>query len=178
MRLLIMTAGLSLLGVAAPSAQTPAVAPAAPPAASLGPPRAFQGYSQPEITASYCRVVNPGQITCTLPAMTAGRYMVVASGTSTATAAGASQKLAVLVGNRNCGVAERKPSPQAPWAKGAKTIRLNCEIMVLTDRPLPVTVVYVDDKATRSAAGPTLRLERVPWEGVLLTTVAPTTQDP
>jgi hypothetical protein len=142
--LLIMTAGLSLLGVAAPSAQTPAPAPDAPPAAPLGPPRAFQGYSQPDITPAYCRVVNPGQTTCTLPAMTAGRYLVKASGTSTATGPGASQKLALVVGARSCGIAERKPTAQAPWASGPKTIRLNCEIMVLSDRPLPITVVYAD----------------------------------
>lgn len=177
-RTLLAAAALSMVGVAAPSAQTaPAAAPAAP-TAPLGPPRAFQGYNQPDIGPTYCRVVNPGQTTCTLPAMTAGRYMVKASGTSTATGPGASQKLALLIGNRNCGVAERKPSAQAPWASGPKTIRLNCEIMVLTDRPLPVTVVYADDKATKAAAGPVLQLERLPWEGVLSTTVAPTRQDP
>lgn len=176
LRTLLMAASLSMISVAAPSAQTPPAATA--PAAPIGPPRAFQGYSQPDIGPAYCRVVNPGQITCTLPTMTAGRYMVKASGTSTATGPGASQKLAVLVGNRNCGMAERKPTAQAPWASGAKTIRLNCEIMVLTDRPLPVTVVYVDDKATKAPAGPALTLERMPWEGVLSTTVAPTKQDP
>lgn len=179
LRTLVMAAGLSMISVAAPSAQTPAAPAAAPaPAAPLGPPRAFQGYSQPDIGATYCRAVNPGQTTCTLPAMTAGRYLVKASGTSTATGPGASQKLAVLVGSRNCGVAERKPTPQTPWASGAKTIRLNCEIMVLTDRPLPVTVIYADAKATKAPSGPALSLERLPWEGVLTTTVAPTRQDP
>jgi hypothetical protein len=176
MRILLMAASLSMIGVAAPSAQTPP-APTAP-AAPLGPPRAFQGYSQPDITPAYCRVVNPGQTTCTLPAMTAGRYLVKASGTSTATGAGASQKLALVVGARSCGIAERKPTAQAPWASGPKTIRLNCEIMVLSDRPLPITVVYADDKATKAPAGPVLTLVRLPWEGVLATSVAPTKQEP
>jgi hypothetical protein len=109
--------------------------------------------------------------------MTAGRYMIKASGTSTATAAGATQKLAILVGNRLCGPAERKPTAQAPWAVGAaKVIRLNCETLVLSDRPLPITVIYIDDKATKAPAGPTLVIERMSWEGVLDLTVAPTEQ--
>lgn len=181
MRTLIMASVLSVMGVAAPPAQSAVPLPAAPPAvpaAPLGPPRAFQGYSQPEITAVYCRVVNPGQATCTLPAMTAGRYLVKASGTSTAQGDGAAQQLTILVGNRACGPATRKPTPTAPWASGAKTIRLNCEVLILTDRPLAVTAVYADAKATKAAAGPTLTLERLPWEGVLDVTAAPTQQDP
>ncbi|MFZ5669631.1 MAG: hypothetical protein ACOY4K_09055 [Pseudomonadota bacterium] len=190
LRTLLAAATLSIIGVAAPAAQTtpakPAAAPPAParpaapppaPPAPLGPPRAFQGYSQPDIGAAYCRVVNPGQTTCNLPAMTAGRYLVKASGTSTSTAAGATQTLAIVVGNRICGPAERKPTAQAPWPAGqTKTIRLNCEILVLTDRPLAVSAVYVDGKANKAAAGPTLTLERMPWEGVLDVSVAPTDQ--
>lgn len=178
MRTLIMASALSVLGVAAPSAQTPAAPPASAPAAPLGPPRAFQGYSQPEIGAAYCRVVNPGQTTCTLPAMTAGRYLVKASGTSTAQGPGAAQQVSIVVGNRACGPATRKPVPTAPWTSGPKTIRLNCEILVLTDRPLAISAVYADVKATKAPAGPTLTLERLPWEGVLDVAPAPTTQDP
>jgi len=186
MRTLILASALSVIGVAAPSAQTapPAVRPAAPPAAPaaplapLGPPRAFQGYSQPDIGKPYCRSVNAGQTTCTLPAMTAGRYLVKASGTSTAQGVGAAQQLTILIGNRTCGPATRKPSTTAPWTAGAKTIRLNCEILVLTDRPLAVSAIYADAKATKAAAGPTLTVERMPWEGVLDATTAPTDQDP
>lgn len=180
MRTLIMASVLSVMGVAAPSAQTPPAATAAPapPAAPLGPPRAFQGYSQPDITAVYCRVMNPGQTTCTLPAMTAGRYLVKATGTSTAQGAGAAQQVSIVVGNRVCGPATRKPTATAPWTAGPKTIRLNCEILVLTDRPLAVSAVYADAKATKAPAGPTLKLERLPWEGVLDVAPAPTTQDP
>ncbi|MDP1630618.1 MAG: hypothetical protein Q8L66_04280 [Caulobacter sp.] len=172
MRPLIIAAALSVIGVAAPSAQTPTAAPAAP----LGPPRAYQGYAQPDIGANYCRVVNAGQTTCTLPAMTAGRYLVKASGTSTALGVGAAQKLSIIVGNRNCGAAERKPTTQNPWTSGVKTIRLNCEILVLTDRPLAVSAVYGDAKANKAPAGPSLTLERLPWEGVLSANVAPTEQ--
>jgi hypothetical protein len=181
MRTLIMASVLSVVGVAAPAAQSAVPLPATPPvapAAPLGPPRAFQGYSQPDITSAYCRVVNPGQTTCTLPAMTAGRYLVKASGTSTAQGEGAAQQLTILVGNRACGPATRKPTPAAPWKSGPKTIRLNCEVLVLTDRPLAVTAVYADAKANKAPAGPTLTLERLPWEGVLDMNPAPTPQDP
>lgn len=181
MRTLMIASVLSVMGVAAPSAQSaPAVPPMTPPAPSapLGPPRAFQGYSQPEITAAYCRVMNAGQTTCTLPAMTAGRYLVKATGTSTAQGDGAAQQLTILVGNRSCGPATRKPTATAPWLSGPKTIRLNCEVLVLTDRPLAVSAVYADAKATKAPAGPTLSLERLPWEGVLDATPAPTPQDP
>ena len=182
MRTLIMASVLSVMGVAAPSAQSatppaPAVAPAAP-QAPLGPPRAYQGYSQPEITAVYCRVVNTGQVTCTLPAMTAGRYLIKASGTSTAQGDGAAQQLTILVGNLSCGPATRKPGGTTPWIAGPKTVRLNCEALILTDRPLAVTAVYADVKATKAPAGPTLTLERLPWEGVLDVAAAPTQQDP
>lgn len=183
MRTLILAAGLSAIGVATPSAQTPPARPAAPaaapaaPTAPLGPPRAFQGYAQPDITPTYCRVTNPGLTTCTIPAMTAGRYLVKASGTSTATGAGAVQQLTVVVGNRVCGPATRQPSAQTPWSQGAKTIRLNCEVLVLTDRPLSVSAVYADEKATKSPTGPSLVLERLPWEGVLDLAPAPTPQE-
>lgn len=177
MRSLIIAAGLSVIGVATPSAQPAPAAPAAP-AAPLGPPRAFQGYSQPDIGANYCRVINSGQTTCTLPAMTAGRYLVKASGTSTAQGPGAVQQLTIIVGNRTCGPASRKPTPANPWTAGSKTIRLYCEILVLTDRPLAVTASYADAKATKAPAGPTLTLERQPWEGVLDVSPTPTPQDP
>jgi hypothetical protein len=175
----LIAAGLAATAAqaAAPAVPTASGAPVAP-SAPLGPPRAFQGYSQPEITMVYCRVVSTGQTTCTLPAMTAGRYLVKASGTSTAQGDGAAQQLTILVGNRACGPATRKPTPATPWVAGPKTIRLNCEILVLTDRPLAVTAAYADTKATKAPAGPTLTLERLPWEGVLDVTAAPTQQDP
>lgn len=185
MRTLIIAAALSVTGVAAPSAQTPPLKPSVPvgpatpaPAAPLGPPRAFQGYTQPDIGPNYCRVINSGQTTCTLPAMTAGRYQVKASGTSTALGAGATQQLTIVVGNRTCGPATRKPTTSNPWTSGAKTIRLHCEILVLTDRPLAVTAAYGDANATKAPAGPTLTLERQPWEGVLDVSPTPTPQDP
>lgn len=188
MRILVLaataTAAIATMGAASPTAQTPMVAQAAAPAATapapvpLGPPRNFQGYTQPDIGASACKVINPGQATCTIPAMTAGRYLIEASGTSTANAAAPIQRLAIIVGTTNCGQADRKPTPTAPWAVGAaKTLKLQCEVEILTDRALQVHAVYADDKATKSTAGPTLVVKRLPWDGVLSTKVAAPPQD-
>ncbi len=172
MRTLILAAAIASIGATAPAAQTPAArpaaAPAAAPAAPLGPPRAFVGYTQPDIGASACRRVDAAQTACTIPAMTAGRYLIEASGTSTANVAGAVQKLGIVVGSTSCGTADRRPTAASPWPAGAaKTIKLQCEVEILTDRPLTVLAVYADDKATKAATGPTLVVRRLPWDGVL-----------
>jgi hypothetical protein len=180
MRILILAAAIATLGASAPAAQTPTARPAAPavPAEPLGPPRAFVGYTQPDIGASACRMINPGQTACTIPGMTAGRYLIEASGTSTANTAGALQKLTIIVGSTGCGTADRRPTPTNPWPAGtAKTIRLQCEVEILTDRPLTVTAVYADDKATRSGTGPTLVVKRLAWDGVLSVRVGSPKQD-
>jgi hypothetical protein len=179
MRILVLALALTAVGATAPAAQTPAApAAVAAPAAPLGPPRGFQGYAQPDIGASACRTVSAQQTNCVLPPMTAGRYLVEASGTSTALAAGAVQKMGIIVGQTNCGTAERKPNPAKPWVVGqAKTIKLQCEIQVLTDRPLTISVFYADDKATKLATGPTLTVKRLPWDGVLSSRVGSPPQD-
>ncbi len=181
MRILFLAAGLATIGAAAPAAQTPTTAPASPApvaAAPLGPPRAFVGYTQPDIGASACRRVDASQTACTIPAMTAGRYLIEASGTSTANTAGAVQKLSIVVGSTGCGTADRRPTAAAPWPAGAaKTIRLQCEVEILTDRPLTVIAVYADDKATKATTGPTLVVKRLPWDGVISTRVGSPRQD-
>jgi hypothetical protein len=179
MRIVIMGAILAMFGVAAPSAQTPtapapkppvAPAPVAPP---VGPPRGLPGYNQPEITAAYCRNVSPTQTSCTLPAMTAGRYIVQATGTSTATGPGAAQAVVVQIGNKTCR-ADRPPSAGATaWTTGSKTIAITCEVIVMADKALPITAYYVDDKATKDPKGPTLVIKRAVWDGVLGVTAFP-----
>ncbi len=173
MRIVIMGAILSMLGVTAPSAQTPAAPPVAPPAAPpapVGPPKGLTGYSQPEITAAYCRNMSPTQTTCTFPAMTAGRYIVQATGTSTA-AGQAAQAIVIQVGSHTCR-ADRRASDA--WTTGAKTIAITCEVLVMADKPLPISAFYADDKATKDPKGPTLVIQRAAWEGVLgLTPFAP-----
>ncbi|MBI1408274.1 MAG: hypothetical protein GC145_19355 [Caulobacter sp.] len=164
---------LALMAAGAPSAQTPpARAPAAAPAPPLGPPRAFPGYTQPDITPGACRVISQTQTMCTIPGMTAGRYVAHATGTSTAQGEGAGQALVIQVGSRVCGRADRRPTAQAPWTSGAKTLMVDCEFVVLTDRPLQVIVTYGDAKATRDPRGPTLKIERAPWDGVLSTQIS------
>jgi len=166
-------AALATLGAAPPAAQAPTAPPPSPqavtaaPPAPLGPPRAYQGYTQPDIGATACRVMSPAQTVCTLPPMTAGRYLIEASGTSTAQGAGATQKIVIALGSQSCGVAERKPTAAAPWTAGPKTIKLQCEVEVLTDRPLQISALYGDAKAVKAPAGPTLTVKRLPWDGVL-----------
>ncbi|WGM40948.1 hypothetical protein [Caulobacter sp. NIBR1757] len=179
----------TLFMVAAPSAQTPPVKPAVPPAARpapppaarapapppipLGPPRAFAGYTQPEIGAAACRVVSQAKTICTIPAMTAGRYRITATGTATATAAavtkgeGAAQALQLDVGQRICGRADRRPTKDNVWSTGAQTLIAVCEVTILTDRPIDIAAVTGEANATPDPKGPTLKVERLPWDGIL-----------
>ena len=69
------------LAAASAGAQTPA----AP--ANFALPHAYEGYSQPEITQ--CAAASPLRSSCTVPAMTAGRYVILARASATATGAGA-----------------------------------------------------------------------------------------
>jgi hypothetical protein len=140
------------------AAATPALA------QNFVPPRAFPGYGQPEIiTATACRAVTQAQTTCTIPPMTAGRYRARATGTSTSQGEGAVQALSIQIGTRTCGRIDNK----TPWPSGPRTVRLDCEMAVLTDQALAVTVNYADAKAAKDPRGPTLVLERLPWDGVL-----------
>lgn len=181
MRLLAASAMLILVGASASftlaaaqvSTQTPAraPAPAAAPqalAAPLGPPRGLPGYVQPEVGGTMCRTVGAAQTICTIPGMTAGRYRARASATSTAQGNGATQALSIQVGSRSCGRIDNK----TPWASGPRTVRLDCELVVMTDRPLQVSAVYADTRASKDPRGPILVLERLPWEGVLSTQVS------
>ena len=162
-RSIILGAVLASGAVTAPMAQP---APTAAPV--FGAPRAYPGYSQPDITAAACRTVSATQVTCTIPAMTAGRYVIHGAGASTATAATAGQAVQIQIGQRVCGKAERVASAQAPWAKGTvKTLMLDCEVNILTDRPLTVAVLYGDKDATMDPKGPTIRIERLGWDGVV-----------
>ena len=160
--LLLSVATLALAGAAA--AQT--TAPAGPPPA---PPRLFAqaGYSEPPIPPAACKAASAGQTTCVIPAMTAGRYFAKAAATSTATAAGAAQQITIVAGDQHC-TATWSPDPKAPWAVGARrTFVAGCVFSIVTDAPMNVTVVYLDEKATKDAAGPTLSLYPQPWTGAL-----------
>lgn len=172
---LVLSLAATTLLIAAPTAaQTPpakapsAAAPTPPPAqAPLGPPRAFPGYTQPEVGAAACRVTSQTQVMCTIPAMVAGRYLARASGTSTAQGEGAAQALVITVGGRACGRVDRRPTKESPWKAGPKTLVGDCEFVVVTDRPLQVIATYGDAKAAKDPKGPTLKIDRLPWDGVM-----------
>ncbi|HEY1751179.1 MAG TPA: hypothetical protein VGG29_07940 [Caulobacteraceae bacterium] len=154
---------------AAPQPQPPPNPAPRPGPALPTPPRAFAmaGYTEPAIPAAACRVVDAGRAQCVIPAMTAGRYLADIAATSTATAADAAQEIVVVAGDQSCRLGFA-PSAQHPWAVGAKhTLHVGCVFAVLSDMPLPVTVVYIDRGATKEAGGPALSLQPQPWGGAL-----------
>src|SRR5271169_6834697 len=123
MRSLLIVSTLLIAGVAQaapttppPRTPPPAGAAAAPPPV---PPRVFQqaGYAEPDIGGAACKVVNTGEAQCVAPAMTAGVYLVQATGTSTAQAAEAAQQLSIVAGDQSC-TSTRATDPKAPWAVG------------------------------------------------------------
>lgn len=169
MRLLAVSAA-ALVVAGAASAAPRSAAPSAPAApAPPAVPRIFAqaGYATPAIPPSACRSVNAGQASCTLPPMTAGRYFARATGTSTATAAGAAQQITIIAGDQHC-TSTYAPDPKAPWAVGAKRAFVaGCVFTIVDDAPLTVTVVYLDEKATKDPAGPTLEMYPQAWSGAL-----------
>jgi hypothetical protein len=168
MRSLVLTA--AALALAGAAVAQPAGAPPAGPAPT--PPRlprlfAQAGYAEPAIPATACRAVNANQTTCQLPAMTAGRYFARATAASTATAADAAQQLTIVAGDQHC-TSTYSHDAKAPWAVGAKrTFYAGCVFTIVTDEPMAVTVVYLDQKATKDPAGPTLALYPQAWTGAL-----------
>jgi hypothetical protein len=133
----------------------------APPAA--GPPRVFAGYAQPAVPPSACRVVNAGEVDCQFPGMIIGRYVIETAGTSTAQGAGASHALQILVADQVCGAGRSTDA----WSSGARTLRLDCAITLLSDQPVAARVLYVDDKATKDPKGPVVTIRPLAWNGVL-----------
>jgi hypothetical protein len=123
----------------------------------------FPGYGHPAIGPGDCKVLNPAQARCIIPAKTAGRYLVDATGTSTATAAGAVQQIIIGGPTWTCAQAV----DHAPWASGPRTFHVQCVINVLTDEPLAVNVLYRDAKATKDPAGPVLTVQPIAWNGIV-----------
>jgi len=153
---------------APPKTEPPPAAPSPPPV----PPRLFvqAGYAEPAVPAGSCQVVSPRETRCVLPAMTAGRYFVAASGVSTATADGAEQQIILVAGDQRC-TSTRAPDPKTPWTVGAKrTFVAGCLFTIITDTPLPITAVYLDAKATKDPAGPKLEVSPQAWTGALSAT--------
>ena len=121
----------------------------------------------PTIGDDACKNVSTSVTQCTFPAKSAGQYLVIASGTSTAKGAGAAQRL--TIGGE--GWACNPVSNTGKWASGPRTFTVACMIQILSDRPLRVAVRYDDQNATKDPKGPTLVVKTVPWDGVLSTTI-------
>jgi opacity protein-like surface antigen len=157
MRSALALASLPLaLAASAAAAQTPAPAPA-----NFALPRAYAGagYAQPEITQ--CTTAGALRRDCVVPAMTAGRYLIVAIGGATASGANATQTLSITLNGAPC-------AATAPAAfTGKEGLRIGCEVSLLTDQPLTVSAVYGVQNGAADPAGPKLVLRRQPWLGVL-----------
>lgn len=140
------------------TATAAAAQPAAP--ANFNLPHAYAGYSQPEITQ--CTNVGALTASCVVPAMTAGRYVIVAQGSATSTGANATQGLSISVNGQPC--IALKPTPFT----GKKALPpLFCRVTFLTDAPLTITATYSVENATPDAAGPHMVVRRAPWNGVV-----------
>jgi hypothetical protein len=131
MRTPVIATSLTLLALSAPAAHAATAAPSGGPtaAASLpaGPPKVYEmaGYTQPDITPGLCTTVSPKE-TRTIPEMTAGRYLVQAAGTSTATGDGAVQAIDIRLdggGDEQICAKYQSQTPQggSPWTSGAST---------------------------------------------------------
>ena len=156
MRTLVI-ATVATLGFAAAALAQSAASPPVLPKLLAG------SYAPPEITPGLCRNVNPGQTDCIIPAMSAGHYIIHAAGTSTSGGADAKQQIIILAGARVCGNATNTNA----WPSGARTFKLDCDITVITDKPLTLSVRYGDFHATKDPKGPLMSVERASWEGVL-----------
>jgi hypothetical protein len=138
-------------------AATAQAAPAAPPSYPL--PQAYSAYSQPDVTQ--CQSTGPLERDCTVPAMTAGRYLIVAATEATATQADATQTLTIKLDGAPC------VATQPVAFTGTKGVRLGCVVSLLTDRQIVVTAGLTTHDATPSPDGPKLAFRRLPWTGVV-----------
>ena len=84
---MIQLAAFALAALASAGAQSPS-----PPDVPMG---AFPDYGHPEIMADNCTSNGADRTECVIPAKTAGRYLVVAAGTATATGPNAVQEIAL-----------------------------------------------------------------------------------
>lgn len=130
------------------------------PSASFALPHAYQGYSQPEITQ--CATTGALKRDCVVPAMTAGRYVIVAGGSATSTGADATQSLSINLNGQPCTSVN-----SAPFTGQKGLPPVVCQVNFLTDQALTITAAYSVKNATPDPAGPRLIVRRIPWSGVL-----------
>jgi hypothetical protein len=132
------------------------------PATDFPVPHAYSGYSQPDVTD--CHSSGPLERDCTVPAMTAGRYLIVGAAGATSTGADATQALSIKLGDAPC------VQTKAVAFTGKKGLRMGCVVTLLSDQPIVVTVTYAVHDATANADGPKLAFRRLPWIGVVQST--------
>jgi hypothetical protein len=154
---LLLAVSLCAAGAAGASAKPVADPPAAGPEITV--PRAYEGYSEPEI--GDCRAPTPLMRECTVPAMTAGRYLIEAAANATATGANATQTLQIKLGGGDC----ISTNPAAFTGKAG--LHLGCEVTFLTDRPIVVSAVYAVQNGTADPKGPQMAFHRLPWNGIV-----------
>jgi hypothetical protein len=109
------------------------------------------------------KLINFGRKDCTIPSMTAGNYVISATGTSVAIGKSPRQQITIIVNGRVCA---QKINTRA-WSENSNTIRAVCEVMILSGSPVLVSAVYADVQALKEARGPELSIERQQWAGVL-----------
>jgi hypothetical protein len=132
-------------------------------AAPSGAMPGFPGYGHPALGPGDCKALGPSQAQCIIPARTAGRYLIDAVATSTATGAGAVQSIAIGGSNWTCAQAVNR----TPWSSGPRSFHVQCLATVLTDEPLAVNMLYRDTNATKDPKGPVLTVRPIPWSGIL-----------
>ena len=155
--LFITALSLTLTAAGAFAKTNPTTPAAAPPPITL--PQAYSAYSEPEIAE--CQTAGPLMRECTVPAMTAGRYLIRAAANATSTGANATQALQIKLAGAPC--ATTNPAPFT----GKQGLAIGCVVSFLTDKPIVVSVVFSVQNGTPDAKGPQLVLTRLPWNGVL-----------
>lgn len=130
------------------------------------PPAAFGDYTHQDISEDACKASGPGQTVCFLPPKTMGRYVIQASGTSTANSPDATQAIAIAGPGWACGPAVQ--TKKGEWtAAGPRTLVGQCVIDVLSDAPLRIVVSFGGENAKLAPEGPKVVIKPVPWNGVL-----------
>lgn len=152
----------------APAPRAPAPRAPSPRSPAGGPTTAvalvgLTGYTHPEVTPQSCHLVNAGRRDCLIPGRTAGRYRIAATGASMAIGAHPRQQLTIIVSGRIC----TQKLDLTAWSGRTREIAAVCEVAILSDAPVLVSVVYADLQALKVATGPEVRFERMPWSGVL-----------
>jgi hypothetical protein len=132
----------------------------AAPAPSFTLPHAFAGYSQPDVTQ--CTTTGDAKRECVVPAMTAGRYLILARDSATSTGADATQTLEITLNGQACAALKSNPFT------GKKSLPpVACQVTFLTDAPITITATFSVEHATPDPGGPKLVVRRVPWNGTI-----------